>query len=170
MREGVDDIPVVPADCDYRCAGLCPDLKVFDCPTGNSFGNKKRMYCNTKIGKCRERDLDTFLVRLDDRTGENVAQSCASTGVISAALGVWQPFWRVYIWIIPVFVKKIATVSPFSVSNSYFVPTPGRLSERRDIEDIREMILKYIMLCDRMHRRISSSGKNKKKSGLFLVF
>jgi hypothetical protein len=45
---------------------------------------------------------------------------------------------------VPVFVKKIATVSPLSVSNSYFVPTPGRVSERRDIADIREMILKYI--------------------------
>jgi hypothetical protein len=66
---------------------------------------------------------------------------------------------------VPVFVKKIATVSPLSVSNSYFVPTPGRLSERRDIEDIREMILKYIMLCDVMHRRISSSGKKEKEKG-----
>jgi hypothetical protein len=51
---------------------------------------------------------------------------------------------------VPVLVKKIATVSPLSVSNSYFVPTPGRLSERRDIADIRKMILKYIMICERM--------------------
>jgi hypothetical protein len=44
------------------------------------------------------------------------------------------------------------------------------LSERRDIEDIREMILKYIMICNRMHRRMSSSGKNKKKWLLFFGF
>jgi hypothetical protein len=71
-------------------------------------------------------------------------------------------------------VKKIATVSPLSVSNSYFVPTPGRLSERRDIADIREMILKYIMICDRMHRRIRCTRKKAKRGngffrGLFWV-
>jgi hypothetical protein len=37
------------------------------------------------------------------------------------------------------------------------------LSERRDIADIREMILKYIMICDRMHRRIRCTRKKAKR-------
>jgi hypothetical protein len=67
---------------------------------------------------------------------------------------------------VPVFVKKIATVSPLSVSNSYFVPTPGRLSERRDIADIRGMILKYIMICNRCTDVTGAQEKNSKKRGI----
>jgi hypothetical protein len=57
-------------------------------------------------------------------------------GVISAALGVRHPCWRVYIWMVPDLVKKMATVSPLSVVNSYLVPTPGRFTDRRGIKKI----------------------------------
>jgi len=70
----------------------------------------------------------------------------ASTGVITAALGVWESFWRVYIWIVPVLVKKTAIVSPLSVSISYFVPIPGRFRDRSAIADIRKTIPKYIII------------------------
>jgi hypothetical protein len=71
---------------------------------------------------------------------------------------------------VPVFVKKIATVSPLSVSNSYFVPTPGRLRDRRAIGDIRGMILKYIMIPGRNFTLIAqkeSAKSTKREKSLY---
>jgi len=72
--------------------------------------------------------------------GENVAKPPCSMGVITAALGVWQPFWSVYIWIVPVLVKNIAICIALVSLNFVFCSNTGKIQGSNAIADIRKMI------------------------------